>query len=199
VYADVHTASDPAGNLRGTVEATETSTAVSDAGLEAPTPVAGRDVRVTVSNAAPEVGTYQAPVWVGFHDGIFDARDISAPANAHPLGTNVLEPLAEDGDRFLLVGAFTIQAHGKIQGVLAGVLGPEPSPIAPREPVSRVFRVDPSVASRENLHYASLIIPSDDAFVSNASGTDVPMYSGGSFGGADVTVTGSSCSTLAPR
>ena len=51
-------------------------------------------VVVTAENLAPNGGTFQTPVWVGFHDGTFDIYDQGSPADAFFPVTNALERLA---------------------------------------------------------------------------------------------------------
>lgn len=190
-YVDVHTALNPEGELRGDVHASGSFTGTLDSAQEFPAPIAGRDVRVTVTNAAPDLGTHQMPVWIGFHDGGFDTHDLGAPAITYFPGTNALESIAEDGDTTLLVGGFTIQAFGTRQAVLSGVLDTEPGPLAPGETVSHVLRLDPNAASSAYMSYASMVIPSNDAFVANGDSAGIPVYVAGSFVAADFVVPGS--------
>ncbi len=190
-YVDVHTPLNPLGELRGDVADSGSFTGLLTMAQAVPTPVTGRDVRVTITNAAPDLGTFQTPVWIGFHDGSFDSYDLGSPVTTYFPGTNALESLAEDGDTTLLVGAFTIQAHGTAQTILRGVLGPESGPIAPGETVSRIVRLDPTAAMSGYMTYASMIIPSNDAFTSNDGRMDIPIYTGGSFVATDFVVLGS--------
>ncbi len=159
---------------------------------EIPMPIVGTRVRVSITNLAPDLGTFQTPVWVGFHDGNFDLYDLGAPAAMAFPGNNALESLAEDGDAGPLTDAFEDSDAGSTQATLGGMLGPETGPIAPGETVSAVFELDPSELSSAYFSYASMVIPSNDAFVANGSPTEHMIFdSGGAFVATDFVVAGS--------
>jgi hypothetical protein len=186
IYVNIHTDLNPDGEIRGQVTLDEAFSAMLSSAAEVPTPIMGTGVRVTVQNRAPALGTFQTPVWIGFHDGSFDAFDSGAAAST------ALERLAEDGDGGPLMDEFVAQMGGTTQALLAGRLGPEPGPIAPGETVSRVFRLDPDAMQSSFLSYASMIIPSNDAFVSEDDPMAFQLFDvGGSFMSADFTVPGS--------
>lgn len=118
------------------------------------------DVMVHIENLQPEGGLFFTPVWVGFHDGTFDAFDVGGTAS------EALEIIAEGGD----IGPLSASFAG--QGVDGGVapgspFGPSGSSFASM--ASATFSVEPS--SNGYFSYASMIIPSNDAFVGN----DNPM------------------------
>lgn len=115
---------------------------------------------VHVENLQPEGGLFFTPVWVGFHDGTFDTFDVGGTTSA------ALETLAEDGDIAPLSASFAGQ--GVDGGVAPGSpFGPSGSSFASM--ASADFSVDP--ASNGYFSFASMIIPSNDAFVGN----DNPM------------------------
>lgn len=113
-------------------------------------------IRVSIENLAPANGSILTPLWVGFHDGSFDTY------NRGEVAAPFLERIAEDGNPEPISAAFDASGAGSAQGVL---LGPGTPPIIrPGERASAVFDVDD--ASRF-FSYASMVIPSNDAFVAN--------------------------------
>ncbi|MGF1500862.1 MAG: spondin domain-containing protein [Paracoccaceae bacterium] len=124
-------------------------------------PAAGEAVRVTVTNLLPEGGTFATPVWFGFHDGSFDLFDFGASAS---LG---LERLAEDGT-IETIGAEFADATGA-GGVAGAVFGFDgaPGPIDPGESTSATLFVDPDAVGPGFFTWATMVIPSNDAFLSN--------------------------------
>jgi len=191
-YINLHTDLNPSGEVRGQITTGASFVGSIDSAQEVPTPVVGRDVRIIVTNTAPAVGTFQTPLWIGFHDGGFDTHDLGMPATLYFPVSHALERLAEDGNADPLIDEFTTLGFGTIQGILSGLLGPEDGPIAPGETVSAIFRVDPDAASSRFLSYATMIIPSNDAFVANGDPLAHPAFDvGGTFVGANFVVPGS--------
>ncbi len=191
IYLNIHTELNPTGEIRGQILTDEAFFAELDPVQEVPAPVTGTDVRVTVTNNAPDLGTFQTPVWIGFHDGGFDTHDLGSPASTFFPVTNALERLAEDGETEPITMDFTTQAFGAVQGTLGGILGPEEGPIAPGETVSRLFRLDPLATDSRFLTYATMIIPSNDAFLSNGDPVAHAVFdAGGSFVATDFIVPG---------
>lgn len=139
------------------------------------------EITVTIENLAPENGNFLTPVWVGFHDGSFDIYNIGAPA------TPALERLAEDGATGPLSDAFALSGAGTVD---ATILGPS-GPIAPGEAAVMTFDLDGDVAANRYFSYASMVIPSNDAFVATANPTAHPIFDGlGNFLGADLVLWG---------
>jgi len=120
-------------------------------------------ISVTVENLTPAGGLYFTPVWVGFHDGSFDSFDAGAAASGS------VEALAEGGNTAGLQGDFT----GVVGGRDGVVLAPEGFPGAPvfdpTDSASLSLDLDPM--SNRYFSFASMIIPSNDAFIGN----DDPM------------------------
>jgi len=138
-------------------------------------------VRVTVTNLAPANGTRITPVWVGFHDGSFDAFNTGSPASS------ALEMLAEDGDTSGIMGSFTGASQGTILGP---VTAPTQPPIYhPGESASMTFTLDPST----DLYFSflNMVIPSNDAFIGNDDPLAYQISSGGSFQDLTIDVYGS--------
>ena len=137
-------------------------------------------IRVTITNLAPANGTFLTPVWVGFHDGTFDLYDSGSPASTP------IERIAEDGDTMPVMAAFTASGTGTAQGTLGG------GPFSPGSSVSMVFELDAMSAMSRYFSYASMVVPSNDAFIANGNPLAFPIFSaGGAFLGADFIVMGS--------
>ena len=147
--------------------------------LAAPAAFAGQvEVTVTVENLSPENGTFLTPVWVGFHNGIFDIYDFGTPASP------ALERLAEDGNTGPISADFLASGYGTVDGTLAGI-----GPIPPGGVTSQSFLLDPSAGTSRYFSWASMIIPSNDAFVANADPRAHPIFDAdGNFLGADFYV-----------
>jgi hypothetical protein len=138
-------------------------------------------LRVTITSLAPANGTFLTPLWVGFHDGSFDLYDIGAPA------TTGLERLAEDGDTGPLSAEFTASGAGMVQGTIPGPSGP----LAPGQVAMMHFSIDGALAANRYFSYASMVIPSNDAFIANGNPLAHPIFdSTGNFLGADFVVSG---------
>ena len=119
------------------------------------------EIRIRVENLAPPSGTWLTPVWVGIHDGTFDTYDFGASASV------ALERIAEDGNVGPLSSAFTMAGAGVRQTVLAADQGIPP--IAPGGTATGILRIDTSLASSRYLSFASMVIPSNDAFIGNGN------------------------------
>ena len=127
---------------------------------------------------APVNGTFLTPVWVGFHNGAFDLYNPGAPISA------ALERIAEDGD----TGALTALA-GSGAGSVQGTLGA--APIAPGASVTFTFELDAANPNNRYFSYASMIIPSNDAFIGNGSPPVFDLFgAGGLFTPVSRTITG---------
>ena len=138
------------------------------------------DVIVTVENLAPPNGTYLTPVWMGFHNGGFDLYSIGS------LATRGLESVAEDGAATLLTGEFTTSGAGYNQAIATG------GPIAPGQRRSVRFALDATSPSDRYLSFATMVIPSNDAFIGNESPQAYRVFDGdGNFVGGSWIITGS--------
>ena len=132
-------------------------------------------VQVTIENLAPRAGTFQTPVWVGFHDGTsFDTYTGGVPV----FGPNALVPndaverLAEDGTTGPIAAEFLNGGFGVVEGTIPGPNGP----IAPGELAQASFLLDPAAPSSRFFTYATMVIPSNDAFLSNGSPVAHPVF-----------------------
>jgi hypothetical protein len=142
---------------------------------------AGVTVRVTVENLAPSQGTFLTPFWVGFHNGGFDLYNSGQAASTE------LERIAEDGDTAPLSSLFGSTAMGGVDGTLFGPAGV----IAPGEMAMGQFTLADGM-SNAYFSYASMVIPSNDAFVANGDPMAFNLFDGmGNFVGAEFIILGS--------
>ena len=146
----------------------------------APPVVETQAVTVSIENLAPENGTNLTPLWVGFHNGLFDTY------NRGEAATPGLESLAEDGSATLLGQEFDDSGYGSEEGVVGS------APIAPDSIVSQTFDLDPTDIESAYFSYASMILPSNDFFVSNGNPLAHRIFDrDGNFVGADFFIVGS--------
>ncbi|MGB0715385.1 MAG: spondin domain-containing protein [Phycisphaerae bacterium] len=135
-------------------------------------------VTVIVENLAPANGTFLTPTWVGIHDGNFDIYDSGVAASP------ALERLAEDGSTAPISQLFMDSGFGTAQATLDGV-----GPIAPGETAEFTFDIDAS--GPLYFSYASMIIPSNDAFIANGNPLAHRIFDdNGEFTGANFFVVG---------
>lgn len=128
------------------------------------TPADAAKVRVTITNLAPAGGTYLTPVWVAFHNGNFDTY------NRGEAVSPAFERLAEDGDTGPLSMAFSgVVGPAAGMGQDATLLEPDGFPgmpiFDPGNSSTKVFDVNPT--SESYFSFASMVIPSNDAFIGN--------------------------------
>lgn len=140
-------------------------------------------LRITIENLAPANGGFLTPAWVGFHDGTFDLYNRNESLD----GFSGLESLVEDGDTAELTAAFAAENS---TGVQATLLSDGPPPLEPGELTSLLLDVDP--LANQYFSYASMVIPSNDAFIANGNPLAHEIFDdAGNFLGADFIVLGS--------
>ncbi|MGI9605199.1 MAG: spondin domain-containing protein [Acidimicrobiales bacterium] len=140
------------------------------------------EVTVTITNLAPTDGTIQTPFWAAIHNGRFDTYNGNEPASSE------LERLAEDGNTGPISAAF---AASRARGQDATIAG-ENGPLGPGESASYTFIVDPNVRSSRFFSYASMVIPSNDAFVSNGFARNHRLFNAeGEWVGENFVIPGS--------
>ena len=144
------------------------------------TTVQAATIKVTVESLAPDNGTFLTPVWTGFHDGNFDIYNQGEAASPG------LESLAEDGVFSILSDAFLDSGAGTVDGAVFG------SPvIAPGTTATAIFELDETLPSSRYFSYASMVIPSNDAFVANGNPLEHQIFeANGDFIGADFIIAG---------
>lgn len=138
-------------------------------------------VKVTVENTGAPGGLWFTPTFFGFHDGTFDVF------NAGDMASGSLETIAETGSAAGLVDDLTgpMGQVGAIANVLTTMSGPPP--FAPGTTSS--FMVDLDAVLNKYLNYASMIIPSNDAFIGNADAIDL-FDMMGDFVNQDIMISG---------
>ena len=130
------------------------------------------NVKVTIQNMGASGSVFFTPFWIGVHDGAFDTYDIGASA----AGFGGLESIAEDGSTAALSARFgAAQASGVDATVLATSIGPPP--FDPGETSSMTLSVANPMVNRY-FSYASMVIPSNDAFVANGNPLAHPIFDG---------------------
>ena len=151
-------------------------------------PADAAKVRVTITNLAPAGGVYLTPFWVGFHSGNFDTFDLGTAASP------ALQRLSEDGDTQPLSALFTGISPQPGTGQDATITEPEGFPgmpvFDPGNSSSQVFDLDP--ATEGYFSFASMVIPSNDAFIGNDNPQAYPLFDqDGNVKSFDVIVNGS--------
>jgi hypothetical protein len=151
-------------------------------GLLAATTVQAQEIRVTITNlATADGGNLLTPFWVGLHNGEFDVYDTDTAASPS------LERLAEDGNTGPLSEDFLNSAAAAQGATLASPDGP----LAPGAQATMTFVLAGGAAANGYLSYASMFIPSNDAFVGNDDPLAHPLFDAdGNFVGADIVITG---------
>ncbi|MEM9530496.1 MAG: spondin domain-containing protein [Pseudomonadota bacterium] len=141
-------------------------------------------VSVSITNLQSENGLFLTPVWVGFHDGSFDLYDIGAPASAG------LERVAEDGDTGTLSSEFLSLVAGGVDGTITEPTGFDGAPLyEPGATGTAQFQLDP--ATNRYFSFASMVIPSNDAFIGNGNPTAYEVFNeDGEFTGPVTFVVG---------
>ena len=131
-------------------------------------------VIVTIENLAPSNGTFQTPFWVGFHDGAtFDTYDGGTFANTKPIaGSEAIERLSEDGNTAPISADFDTLVPDGAQGTIPGPNGP----IAPGDIAQDTFLLDSNSPNHRYFSYASMVIPSNDFWVSNGNPVAHPIF-----------------------
>jgi hypothetical protein len=147
-----------------------------------PSWVGAESIRVGVENLQPADGFFFTPVWVGFHDGSFDLFDPGAAAS------DPLEVIAEEGNPGPLSSLFLSAMNGdgsaRYDHVLTAPGGFEGAPVFdPGEKITMDLDV-PMASSNQYLSFASMAIPSNDAFIGNMDPQAFRVFNAdGSFAG----------------
>jgi len=140
---------------------------------------------IEIENLAPTNGTLLTPIWFGIHNGTFDTYDRGRPVSPG------LESIAEDGAVDIISREFNLAGFGTVQGAVLGLAG-VPGPIDVGETGTFTVTVDGSDATSRYFSYASMIIPSNDFFISNGNERAHQIFDDqGNFLGADFTILGS--------
>lgn len=130
-----------------------------------------QQLEVTIENLADPGGLTLTPLWVGFHDGNFDLGNAGESAD----NFGGLEEIAEEGATGVLQDRFAAEASG-VDAVLTAPGGFGGAPvIEPGEVSSATLQVaDPRM--NPYFSYASMIIPSNDAFIGNLNEREFRVF-----------------------
>ncbi len=147
------------------------------------TSVAGAQtaVRIRVTALSPANGTALTPMWLGVHNGTFRVFTAGSAASAG------LEAIAEDGNTAVLAETFG-SAGFTTQTTLPGPSGV----FLGGESATHTFMLDASNPMHRYLSYASMVVPSNDAFIATMNPTARDLTDGlGNFRNFSFTVMGS--------
>lgn len=148
---------------------------------------AQKRIRIEVENNQPADGFFFTPVWFGLHDGTFDYFDVGGSAS---MSTELVAEggVLDDGMGGGLINEFSAaQAMGS-QGVAFGPSGfgsvaGQPPVFDPGE-VGEVELVLNDPAANRFLSFASMLIPSNDAFIGNDGAQEYEVFdAAGNFNG----------------
>ena len=144
-------------------------------------PAHATKVNFEITNLTPAGGLYFSPLWVGFHDGSFDAFNNGEAAST------AIEDVAERGNADVLRADFAAEANmGAFDDVLTSPGGFPGAPIFdPGETVSAMFDLDALTSGF--FSFAAMAVPSNDAFIANADAISL-FDMDGKFVGLELTI-----------
>jgi hypothetical protein len=132
--------------------------------------IAQTNIFIEVENNQPANGFYLTPLWVGLQNGGFDFFDSGSPASN---STQILAEMGilDNGSGGGLINDFAASQPNGVQGVLFGTNGfgsgtGQPPVIDPGE-IASVNLIVNNPADSQYLSFASMVIPSNDAFIGN--------------------------------
>ncbi len=125
--------------------------------------VGNGQIEVTVTNLNPTDGSLLTPVFVATQNGIYDQLDVGSAASEN------IERLAEDGTVGPRIAAAL--GSGGVNEALA-----TPSPLMPGDSFTLTFFADPTNPLTQFLSYASMVIPSNDAFIGNDDPMQIDLF-----------------------
>jgi hypothetical protein len=126
-----------------------------------------------MENRSPTKGFFLTPLWVAFHDGTFTTYTQGTALGV----SNPFERLVEDGVTGPISQAFVASpagtAGGGVDRTIGGTGGAVTTPAVydPGERQSLSFTVDS--ATGRFFTFASMVIPSNDAFIGNATPIEI--------------------------
>ena len=159
-------------------------------GLGMTAPAAASLIEVRIENLAPQGGLFLTPFWVGFHDGGFDLYDPGEPLGSAGLAQG-MESLVEDGDTGPVSADFATAPGGQVDAIIAAPQGFGGAPVFdPGDVATMTF--DLAGTPGTFFSYASMVIPSNDAFVANGNPMTLSVYDAlGGFTPLDIIIFGS--------
>lgn len=126
--------------------------------------IGGGQIEVRVTNLSGADGSLLTPVVVATQNGIYDQFDVGSAASEN------IERLAEDGTTGpRIAAALGSGGVGEAQATTGG-------PLAPGESRVLTFFADPTDPLTQFLSYASMVIPSNDAFIGNDDPTELDLF-----------------------
>ena len=126
--------------------------------------IGGGQIEITVTNLSGTDGTLLTPVFVATQNGIYDQFDVGSAASES------IERLAEDGNTEPRIeAALSSGGVGDAQATSGG-------PLAPGESRVLTFFADPTDPLTQYLSYASMVIPSNDAFIGNDDPLQLDLF-----------------------
>ncbi|MDC0603078.1 spondin domain-containing protein [Aliiglaciecola sp.] len=154
-------------------------------GLGLSSAVNATTIEVQVSNLFDDGGLAITPVWLGFHDGTFDAFDLNASASP------ALQNLAENGATGDVEASFASLNSNGVQSVLAAPQGFAPVFEPGETATTGLLEID--AATSGYFSFLSMLIPTNDAFIGNDNPLAYDLFNDqGDFLGLDLIVLGSS-------
>ena len=139
-------------------------------------------VQIRVTALSPALGTALTPMWLGVHDGTFRVFTAGEAASAG------LEAIAEDGNTAVLASTFG-GAGFTTQHTL---LGPSGGIFLGGQSATHTFMLDAANPMQRYLSYASMVVPSNDAFIATMNPTARDLTDGmGNFRNFSFVVMGS--------
>ncbi|MGB7327795.1 MAG: spondin domain-containing protein [Rubripirellula sp.] len=141
-------------------------------------------LNVTIENLAIDGGLAQTPFWIAVHEGNFS---IARPGeSASEFGG--LVAIAEEGDVSGLDARFAIESNG-VAAVVTAPGGFAGAPVfEPGETASMILDVQ-NTNSNRFFSFASMVIPSNDAFIANFNPRDYELFDSNGFFGGPKTIT----------
>ncbi len=123
-------------------------------------------VRVTAENLAATNSVTFAPLRVGFHDGSFDVFNQGETATAPIIS------IAEGGSGSAWFPAFAAQQPNGTSGTVANG-----GPLLPGATATQDFFID--TTTNQFFTFAAMVVPSNDHFIGNDSGTAYQLFQNG--------------------
>ncbi len=125
-------------------------------------------IEITYENLSEEGGLWNTPLFLGFHDGSYDLFDLNDPLSPTSAG---LEALAENGDTSGLLSDIA-----GIDGAKSSVLAGPGGLFNPGSENSLTIKLD--AVDNRYLTFASMLLPSNDAFIGNHNPTAYALFNG---------------------
>ncbi len=140
------------------------------------------NVRIAFQNNTDTNGLILTPVWFGLHNGDFDLFDSESAASAG------LELIAEDGGTGVLASEFRENQAAGVSGVITSTQNGSSPVFDPGEIADTI--VDADAVNNGHLAFASMVLPSNDAFIGNNDSVRLFDENGTFLGAQDLIING---------